>query len=219
MLGLLVGQRRWKKEQIKQEKKKYDDGLQETYLELWDVVEDAHMKMRQSLVGEANPARASAFVADVNNFMIRKGLYIERRDRFLVLEYLFWTNEYLRILASSPSGRAAILTSLAHDDELPANIMMLKEVENKAQALRNELRDRIRSVIGAPPSSGWSSEIRPSDDLLGKLAVLTEEVSKRVKEAQSTRPELTLDNWIEEERRREIGAPRTPDRSAGDWLV
>lgn len=79
-LGIWIGQNRWKREQSTKEEALYKDNVRSTYLELWNVVEEAHIKMRESLDG-LTAERFSGFMADVNNFMIRRGLYIERQDR------------------------------------------------------------------------------------------------------------------------------------------
>jgi hypothetical protein len=154
------GQRRWKREQADSDSALYRESLRAAYLELWDIVEDAHLKMRAALGG--TPSQLSGFVADVNNFMIRRGLYIERRDRFLVLEDLFWTHELLRQVAGTDMGREALLTSLTHDD-MPRSINVLDEVKNRAEQLRNQLRERIREVVGAPPSERERQETKPSE--------------------------------------------------------
>lgn len=55
---------------------------------------------------------------------------------------------------------------------------MLEELQERAVELRNQLRARIRQVVGAPPSTAWSPEHGPSKQLLEKLNRLTEDVSK-----------------------------------------
>lgn len=172
LLGLWLGQKRWKAEQLQKERTKYDENLKATYLELWDVVEEVHIKMRSGLVG-FTAEEFGGLIADVNNFMIRKGLFIERQDRYLVLEYLFWTNEFLRRVVSSKEGRAYVLHSLS-SDEMPTHVEELHQISEKAEELRGRLRARIREVIGAPHSDGWNPEEQPSEDLKGKLQQLAE---------------------------------------------
>jgi hypothetical protein len=174
LLGLWLGQRRWKVEQIQKDRSTYDNNLRATYLELWDIVEDAHIKMRNSTVG-LSAEEFGGHIADVNNFMIRKGLYIERKDRYLVLEYLFWTNEFLRRVVSSDEGRAYVAISLAND-ELPSMVEELELISQKADQLRSSLRTRIRLVIGAPSSNGWNPAERPSAQLISQMQELAASV-------------------------------------------
>lgn len=180
-LGLWIGHRRGKTESALKEQEAFQGNLRAAYFSLWDVVEDAHLKMRSALDGLTAEV-FSGFLADVNNFMIKHGLYIERDDRLLVLEYLFWTNEYLRVLTQSPRGKAAVLASLVHSAdqglEFGDRVRMLEELQERAVELRNQLRARIRQVVGAPPSTAWSPEHGPSKQLLEKLNRLTEDVSK-----------------------------------------
>lgn len=174
VLGLWLGQRRWKAEQVQKDRSTYENNLRATYLELWDIVEDVHIKMRNSTVG-LSAEEFGGHIADVNNFMIRKGLYIERKDRYLVLEYLFWTNEFLRRVVSSDEGRAYIVMSLAND-ELPSMVQELELIRKKADQLRSALRARIRLVVGAPSSEGWTPDERPSEQLMQQMQELAIEV-------------------------------------------
>lgn len=96
------------------------------------------------------------------------------------------TNEYLRILAQSPHGRALIEITMATGDwnapdnrELGTQVGVLEEVQERAQALRNQLRARIREVVGGPPSDAWSSDHKPSHDFLIKLDALMDAVQAR----------------------------------------
>jgi hypothetical protein len=180
LLGLWIGHRRWHRELAIKDSDRYKEELRVAYLELWDVVEDAHLKMRAAIVG-LTPETFSGFLADVNNFMIRRGLFIERQDRHLVLEYLFWTNEYLRLLATTPQGRYLIQTTIAHND-LPTDLDILDGVKDRAVSLRNNLRSRIREVVGAPESSAWSTEVQPSAELLKQLDDLKEAITENIKE-------------------------------------
>ena len=179
LLGLWIGHRRWNTDREDIDGKDYKSNLRSAYLELWDVVEDAHLKMRQSLDDGLSPEVFSGFLADVNSFMISKGLFIERGDRILVLSYLFAQNEYLALASSSPQGQAAAVITMEFPPNMPGNLSALAELERKVQALRDELRARIRSVLGAPESSAWSAHVRPSEELLSEMRSLTAEVVKR----------------------------------------
>lgn len=88
-LGVWIGHRQWERDFAKKNAESFESHLRDAYFGLWDVVEDAHLKMGSAL-DELTPEVFSGFLADVNNFMIRHGLYIQRDDRLLVLEYLFW---------------------------------------------------------------------------------------------------------------------------------
>ncbi len=185
-LGLWLGERRWKRDSQRKEAEGFQVNLRQAYFGLWDIVEDAHLKMRAALEGLTAEV-FSGFLADVNNFMIKHGLYITRDDRILVLEYLFWTNEYLRVLAQSPRGRALVEMSMAYttreDGGLGMQVQVLEELQDRAQELRNLLRSRIREVVGAPPSDAWSSGHQPSAELLEKLDSLVSAVEKRQEDA------------------------------------
>ncbi|MET7372866.1 hypothetical protein [Micromonospora arida] len=191
LFGLWLGHRRWRVEQTQKVASHFDDNLRQTYLELWDVVEDVHLRMRSAVTG-LSPGEFGGLIADVNNFMIRKGLFIERKDRYLVLEYLFWTNEFLRRVVSSEEGRAYIAVSMAHSDLSP-RVDELALIADRAEALRSELRERIRQVVGAPSSQGWSPTERPSEDLKHKMQKLVEQVQEAQRPANLEVPPYRVD--------------------------
>ncbi len=118
------------------------------YAGLWDVTARTQEEMRGAL-DSLTPERFSGMLADVNSFMLREGLYIERDDRLLTIEYLFWVNEYLRIVATTHRGD--VLSSMVHEG-LPHNVTLIDEVLDRANELRSSLRGRIRDKLDAPQS-------------------------------------------------------------------
>lgn len=194
LTGLWVGERRSKREALRDEAKIFKEKLIATYLELWDVVEDVHLKMRESTTEGLTASTFSGLLVDVNNFMIRRGAFIERQDRLLVLEYLFWTSEYLRRLAADPRGQDSLLHSLAHRD-LTAELDLLHEVKQRAEELRQQLRDQVRKIAGAPPSEGWSPEVQPSKALLRQL----DDLSRRATSELAMPGTVPLSPWSDDD--------------------
>jgi len=182
LLGVWIGHRRWRYEQANRERRKLREEQQATYLELWDVVETCHVEMRNA-DGFDDPRTFSGFIADVNNFMIRRGLFIEAEDRNLVLEYLFWTYEFIRRAAETLEGRAALEVTAMYPSEFPSRIEMLGEVRDRAEQLRDKLRNRVRQVLGAGDTTPFPKGEPPSAGLSAKLRQLSEEVARRQREA------------------------------------
>lgn len=203
-----LGHRRWSVEHAQKEAEAFQVKLRAAYFGLWDVVEDAHLKMREALEG-LTPEVVSGFLVDVNNFMIKHGLYIEREDRLLVLEYLFWTNEYLRVLSEAPRGRTVMMNlvhSLSQGEAFDDQVRMLENLRDRTTELRSRLRSRIREVVGAPTSSAWSEDHRPSEELLAKLTQLANEVA-------SSRPAgrpLIIPVGMDELRGLDVSEPQGP---------
>jgi len=167
LLGLWLGQKRWKAEQAQKECALYEENLKATYLELWDVVQDIHIKLREML-GGLNGDEFATLLKTVNNFMMRKGLYIERDDRHLVLQYLSRTYEFLQILVEGGGLGKLVLISMSHD-EMPRTIEQMTYLSNSADELRSKLRNRVREVVGAPPSDAWPLDTSPPGDLAKRL--------------------------------------------------
>jgi len=199
VFGLWIGQRRWKRDSERKDAESFQISLRKAYTELWSVVEAAHLKMRKATT-DIGPGEFSGFLADINDFMIEHGLYIERKDRFLVLEYLFWTNEYLGRFSRSRFGRVAIDMTVTSSD-LGMQVRELEELELRHRRLRNELRRRIREVLGAPVSHGWSDDVRPSHELASKLKSLVESVDQNRYELRTEAEEANNDRLLPSRRR------------------
>lgn len=181
VLGFWISHRRWSRQQTQLEQRKFLESRKAAYIDLWDVVETCHVEMRGAdKINE--PLSFSGLIADVNNFMIRRGLFIETSDRHLVLEYLFWTYEFLRHVAETPQGKAAIAISAEYPAEFPSQIRLLNAVREQADQLRNQLRDRIREVVGGPNLAPRPEGRPPSEELSAKLRELSEQVATRQRE-------------------------------------
>ena len=142
------------------------------YAGLWDVTARTQEEMRGAL-DSLTPERFSGMLADVNSYMLREGLYIERDDRLLTIEYLFWVNEYLRIVATTHRGD--VLSSMVHEG-LPHNVTLIDEVLDRA----NELGVPFAAgstTSSTPESSGWDDSKKPSEDLLEKLRGLNAQIA------------------------------------------
>jgi hypothetical protein len=174
--GLWLGQRRWKHEQEKAEREAYNKALREAYMELWDVVEDAHLKMRQAVTG-LGTGTFPGFLTDVNSFMIRRGLYIAPEDRNLVQEYLFWTNEYLRKCAGSEELRDRIATT-GSSPGLSSGVYVLIQLDLRTESLREQLKQRIREVCGVSNAANRPLDSRLSTDLVDKYQALIKEADQ-----------------------------------------
>ncbi len=179
--GLWLGQRQWKAEQARKDAEEareqrdtFIENERRAYSGLWELTARTQEEMRGALEA-LTPQRFSGLLADLNAYMLREGLYIERQDRFLTIEYLFWVNEYFRILATSDRS-GDLLTTMAHEG-LDTQVALLDEMLNRANGVRNALRARIRDKLGAPDSSAWDDGVRPSDELIRKLEELNEHLA------------------------------------------
>lgn len=107
-----------------------------------------------------------------------KSLWITREDRFLVLEYLFWVNQFLALIVTDPQGRDLAVTSTIYEG-LPRKLNVAKEALERSEALRSHLRDRVRTVVGFPPSEAWADSVRPSRTLVAQLEQLQSDFAAR----------------------------------------
>ncbi len=154
----------------REDTKLYRSKLIETYLELWDVVNDTQQQMRRALSDGLEPRDRAKLIGGANDFMIRAGIFIERQDRILVLDYLACTNEYFDILAKRGDPNE-LFVSMPHY-ELDSNVSQMIGAQERADVLRDELRERVRLVAGMKDSGGWSPDVKPSRDLVLRLRQL-----------------------------------------------
>lgn len=171
--GLWLGERRWKRDAARDDTKLYRDKLVTTYFELWEIVNVTNEQMRQALSDGIDAHARAKLIANVNDFMLRAGIYIERQDRILVLDYLSCTHEYFNLLAGS--GREdELFMSMPHDD-LAQHVEGAIRAQGRADALRNALRERVQVIAKMNRSGGWDPGIKPSRELVAKLRGLRSE--------------------------------------------
>ena len=75
-----IGYRQWKRQQDSSRQSEYRTQRQQTYKELWEKLEDVHVRLRTEVVGGYE---FSSLVRDVNSFILKRGLYLEKDDREL----------------------------------------------------------------------------------------------------------------------------------------
>ena len=195
LFGLWLGHRRWQAEQAAKEKADESRHTREAYLGLWAVVSETERQIRDARNPGMTSSQFAALMADVNNYLLAQGLWIQRKDRYLVLEYLFWTSQFITLVLSDSTARDYLLISAVYDG-LPRKLNVASEALKRSDELRSQLRERIRTVIGAPGNDGWSDEVRPSEALLAQILALHAEIGAERIDAEAIVP-LQLPAWPE----------------------
>jgi hypothetical protein len=149
VLGIWYGQRHWRRERDERQGDFYRARRQEAYTGLWEVVQDAHLRMRASLTRGLDDF--SVFLTDVNSFAWKRGLYVDDIDRELAQEYLFLVYEFLQLVAKNEAAKHWVVTSASLPDDTPSTLTAMKVAEDEANVVRDRLAERIRVALGAAP--------------------------------------------------------------------
>jgi len=155
-LGIWYGQRRWRGDREAHHSDYYQTKRKEAYVGLWEVVQDAHLSMRESLTRTFSEDFAP-FLTNVNAFVWKHGIYISDKDRDLAQEYLYTVYEFLRLVVNNEAAKHWIISSISFPEDTPSTLSSMKIAEDKANAVRDQLTGRIRTVIGGLPEQRVAS--------------------------------------------------------------
>src|ERR1044071_4279154 len=145
-LGIWFGQKRWRQEAKGHDAEFYQAKRREAYVGLWEVVQAAHLRMRQSLRSGLGSS-VSVFLTDVNAFGWKNGIYIEDEDQKLALEYLFIIYEFLRLVVQHDGMREWVASTAPLPRHVPSTVETMKLAEDEANSIRDELVRRIKTVL------------------------------------------------------------------------
>jgi hypothetical protein len=146
ILVAFVGYRQWKRQQDSSRGSDYRSQRQQTYKELWEKLEDVHVRLRTEAVGGDE---FSSLVRDVNSFILKRGLYLEKDDQDLANQYMSKVREFTELVAAcdSPEAKMAVNKTGA----IPAAVVRYAQESGKLQsevdAIREELLVRYRKVL------------------------------------------------------------------------
>lgn len=155
IITVLIGYRQWKRQQ---ETSRYGTFLtekQSAYKELWEKLEDVHIKLRTEDVGITE---FNNLVREVNSYILKKGLYIEEIDREYSSRYLKSIFEMKEIIAKPEDE----IDEIAHiemeeswsltDPGLPVEVTSqareLIRIAREVDETRNMILERFRKIIG-----------------------------------------------------------------------
>jgi len=130
--------------------KSYQDKRQEAYEGLWEVVQTAHLRMRQSLT-EGFSDGISAFLVDVTSFGWKNGIYIDEADQALAQEYLFMVYEFLRLVVQDEVAKDWVATTANLPRRVPRTLRAMQVAQDKADELHAQLAGRVRAVLAGLP--------------------------------------------------------------------
>ncbi len=151
--------------------KSYQDKRQEAYEGLWEVVQTAHLRMRQSLT-EGFSAGISAFLVDVTSFGWKNGIYIDDADQALAQEYLFMVYEFLRLVVQHEVAKDWVATTASLPRDVPRTLRAMQVAQDKADELHAQLAGRVRAVLAGLPDQPAGQRRTAGDVIAAHFAEL-----------------------------------------------
>jgi hypothetical protein len=118
------------------------------YRELWDKLEDAHIRIRTESIGQRD---FDDIVLQTNALLIKQSLYVTDGDQALAREYVQALYRLRAVVLKSHDrgARRAMATTAAFTDDEFTAIQEVGTVSDEVTRLRNELISRVRSVLGS----------------------------------------------------------------------
>src|SRR5713101_4705205 len=136
VLALLIGYRQWKRQQDTSRVGEFRTQKQQTYKELWEKLEDVHVRLRTEVVGSDE---FSFLIRDVNSYILKRGLYLENDDQALANQYLSKVRQFTNLVAACDSADAK---RAVHDTEqIPTNVILHVRELGEIQAEVNQIRE------------------------------------------------------------------------------
>jgi hypothetical protein len=152
VLTILIGYRQWRRQQETSRDGDFRTQKQQTYKELWEKLEDVHVRLRFEDVGHEE---FSSLVRDVNSYILKRGLYLEKDDQTLANQYLSKVREFTNRVAACDSTEAkeAIGLTQAIPEQVTQNVKELAKVQTETNQIREKILIRYRTVVSGDISA------------------------------------------------------------------
>lgn len=116
------------------------------YKELWERAEGIHAAMRTD---EGAPADFNKLLADLNTFIMKQSLYIERADWQLANEYLEAVKRYRKIMdqAGTDEMKEAMSSTAADLPTGGVNIQEVLKANQEVERIRDQMLEKYRGIL------------------------------------------------------------------------
>lgn len=140
LLTIFIGYRQWKSQRDLTRSQKFQGDRELVYKELWGKLEDVHLKVRTDSVGKSE---FDELVKEVNTYLLKNSLYIEKTDTKLTTEYLDSVWRVSQFVAKSKDKR--IKNEWTKTGPLPADALDEHKELQTAWKIADETRDKLVS--------------------------------------------------------------------------
>lgn len=146
IITVAVGYRQWKRQHGAPRRSALQDERARAYKELWEKLEDIHVRLRSR---EARSSQFTRMLRDVNAFAMKHGLLIDEHDRERATLYLEAVQEYCSIVRES--GDEDARDELPKTSLIPSHVLERAErlgpAQERLRTLRSQIIKRFRRVI------------------------------------------------------------------------
>jgi len=152
VLAILIGYRQWKRQQDAARVSEFRTEKQKTYKELWEKLEDVHVRLR---TGSVEGGEFHSLVRDVNSYILKRGLYLEGDDQALANQYLSKVCEFTSLVASCDSADAKeiVQSTAIIPPEVIQSVRELDKIQTEVSQIREEIIVRYRKVLTSSNSA------------------------------------------------------------------
>lgn len=140
LLTILIGYRQWKSQRDLARSQKFQGDRELAYKQLWEKLEDVHLKIRTD---STSKSEFDELLKDVNTYLLRNSLYIEKTDQKITAEYLDSVWKVNQLIAKSKDKR--IKEEWTKTGPLPAEALDEHKELQAAWKVVDEARDRVVS--------------------------------------------------------------------------
>jgi 5-methylthioribose kinase len=146
VLVVLMGYRQWRRQQDTSRESEFRTQKQQTYMQLWEKLEDVHVRLRTEVVGGDE---FRALVRDVNSYILKRGLFLEDDDQALANRYMSKVREFAGLVAACDS--ADLKRAFNDTEAIPPAVVRFAQESGDIQAEVNRIREKLlmryRSVL------------------------------------------------------------------------
>jgi hypothetical protein len=137
LVAIFIGYRQWKSQRDQTRSQKFQEGRELAYKQLWEKLEEVHLKVRSDSVGKRD---FDELVQEVNAYLLKNSLYVAKADRKLATEYLDAVWKLSQLVAKSKDKR--IQSEWAKTGPLPADALDEYRELQTAWKIAEESRDK-----------------------------------------------------------------------------
>ena len=121
---------------------------QNVYKQLWEMLEDAHVKLRTTQ--DMDGGQFKALLSDVNGFILKSSLYLEDGDQALANRYIKAIRRMRDLIAETDNEELQDAMEITGAIPVePETMQALRQSVTEVDSLRNELLERFRKFITA----------------------------------------------------------------------
>lgn len=150
LIGTLIvvffGYRQWKKQYENTRYGEYLKDKQTAYKELWEKLEEVHLKLRTEYIEKPD---FNNLLLDVNSYILKKQLFLEKDDQALVNQYLktvYELTEAIKIHGDDET-REEMESSMIISYRVTEEAKTINNLLRKTAEIRNSIITRFRKVI------------------------------------------------------------------------